>query len=260
MVDPDNIVRDALEVPEEVNVDAKSKESSNNLKTIVVAVDVRPQFINEMTFTCCEHLLQWIRNEASKLGFSIVIARSDNGTSRRQTFVVMGCERGGKYVPTNQKLKHDDTRSRKCACPFKLRVSCRVDSLWCFSIICGIHNHALKTKLHGHPIVCRLNREEKDSISELSIIKVAPRNILSDLKQKIPDSISNIKQVYNERYHLSTAKIGLRSEMQHLFKLLGDNQYVSSFRACEDKVTVRDIFWTHPESINFQHIFNRPYN
>src|SRR3954463_10825051 len=62
--------------------------------------------------------------------------------------------------------------------------------------------------------------------------------------------VSNIKQVYSERYNLKVIKMDLRSEMQYLLKILGDNQYVSSFRTCEDKVTVRDILLTHPESIN----------
>ncbi|XP_058776787.1 uncharacterized protein LOC131651137 [Vicia villosa] len=188
VVHPDNIVRDELEVPKEVNVDAKSKEPINDVKKIVVSVDVRPQFTNEMTFTCRGHLLEWVQNEASKLGFGVVIARSDDGTSRRKAFVMMRCERGGKYVPTNRKLKHDDTGSRMCACPFKLCVSCRVDGLWPFRVICRIHNHALETKLHGHRIMCQLNREEKDFISKLSIIKVVPRNILVDLKRKRLDS------------------------------------------------------------------------
>ncbi|XP_058742515.1 protein FAR1-RELATED SEQUENCE 6-like [Vicia villosa] len=208
-----------------------------------------------MTFTCPEHLLEWVQNEACKLGFGDVIARFDNGTSRRQAFVVMKCERGWKYVPTNRKLKHDGTGSRKCVCPFKLSVSCRVDGLWRFSVVCGLHNHALETKLHGQPIVCRLKREERDAISELSIIKVASRNILADFKRKKPDSVSYIKQVYNERYTLNIEKKGPRSEMQQLFKLLGDNQYVSRYRACEDNVTVRDIFWTHLESINLFNTF-----
>ncbi|XP_058762910.1 uncharacterized protein LOC131636301 [Vicia villosa] len=195
-----------------------------------------------MTFTCREHLLERVRNEASKLGFGIVMTRSDNGTNRRQAFVVMKCERGENYIPTNRKLKHDYTGLRKCVCPFKLCISCRVDGLWRFSVVYGLHNHALETKLHGHPITCRLSREEKDSISELSIIKVAPRNILAKLKRKIPDSVSNIKQVYNEQYNLKVVKMGPRSKTQHLLKILDDNQYVSSFRACEDKVIVRDIF------------------
>ncbi|XP_058776374.1 uncharacterized protein LOC131650671 [Vicia villosa] len=73
--------------------------------------------------------------EASKLGFGVVIGRSKNDTSIRQAFVVMTCERSGKYVSKIRKLKHDDTGSRKCECPFKLRASCRVDGLWRFSVI-----------------------------------------------------------------------------------------------------------------------------
>ncbi|XP_058782869.1 uncharacterized protein LOC131657496 [Vicia villosa] len=137
-----------------------------------------------MNFACREHVLDWVQNEASKLGFGIVIARSNNGTSRRKAFVMLNCKRGGKYVPTTRLLKHDDTGLRKRVCAFKLRVTRRIDDLWLFSVICGLHNHALESKLHGHPNACRLSREENDAISELSIIKVAPRNILADLKQK----------------------------------------------------------------------------
>ncbi|XP_058775970.1 uncharacterized protein LOC131650269 [Vicia villosa] len=156
-----------------------------------------------MIFVCREHVLDWIRNEASKLGFGIVILRPDNGSSRRKAFVLLNCERGGKYVGRNRVLKHDDTGSRKCACLFKLRVTCRIDGLWRISVICGIPNHALETNLHGKPSACRLSREVKDVISELSTIKVAPRNILVDLKRKKSDRISNIKQVYNEQYNLT---------------------------------------------------------
>ncbi|XP_058774718.1 uncharacterized protein LOC131648990 [Vicia villosa] len=163
-----------------------------------------------MTFTCREHLLDWVRNEASKLGFGIVILRSGNGSSRRKDFVVLNCERGGKYVRTNRVLKHDDTGSRKCACPFKLHVTRRIDGLWHFSMICGVHNHTLETNLYGHPSACRLSREEENVISKLSTIKVAPRNILTDLKQKKPDNVSNIKQVYNERYNLKVMKMSPR--------------------------------------------------
>ncbi|XP_058721691.1 protein FAR1-RELATED SEQUENCE 5-like [Vicia villosa] len=238
--------------PEDVNV---NNDPVNDVKSMIDAVDVRQQFTNDMSFSCREQLLDWVRREASKLEFGIVTLRSNNGNSRRKTFVVLNCERGGRYVPTNWVLKHEDTGSRKCGCSFKLRMTRRIDDLWRLSVICGIHNHSLEAKLHGHPTVCRLSREEKNVISDLSIIKVAPRNILADLKRKNPDSVSNIKQVYNERHNFKVLKMGPRSEMKQLLKLLGDNQYVSSFRTCEDKVTVRDIFWTHPESIKFFNTF-----
>ncbi|XP_050890540.1 uncharacterized protein LOC127095945 [Lathyrus oleraceus] len=49
------------------------------------------------------------------------------------------------------------------------------------------------------------------------------------LKCKIPENISNIKQVYNIRYQYNKALMGDISEMQQLLKLLDDNNYVSRF-------------------------------
>ena len=37
--------------------------------------------------------------------------------------------------------------------------------------------------------------------------------------------------------------------MQHLLKCLDDNHYVSRYRVYEDNFSIRDIFWTHPNSI-----------
>ncbi|XP_050908119.1 uncharacterized protein LOC127121716 [Lathyrus oleraceus] len=43
--------------------------------------------------------------------------------------------------------------------------------------------------------------------------------------------------------------------MQQLLKLLDDNSYVSRYRMCEDEITVRDIFWSYPNSINLFNMF-----
>ncbi|CAK8562949.1 unnamed protein product [Lathyrus sativus] len=43
--------------------------------------------------------------------------------------------------------------------------------------------------------------------------------------------------------------------MEQLLKLLDDNNYVSMYQMCEDGVTVRDIFWTHPDSIKLFNMF-----
>ncbi|XP_058775948.1 uncharacterized protein LOC131650245 [Vicia villosa] len=140
-------------------------------------LDVRQQLKNDQIFSAPQHMLEWIRMVASKLGFGVVIGMFDTGTSRRKAFVTMRCERSGKYVLKIRKLKHDDTGSRKCECPFKLHGYCWVDDIWWFNVIYCIHNHMLYTKLQGHPIVCRLKPEEKEIISKMSIIKVMPRNM-----------------------------------------------------------------------------------
>src|SRR4051812_4757463 len=253
MVHPDNIVQDDGVLNSEiVNV---NNDPVIDATPMINAVDVRQHFTNDRSFVSREQLIDWVRNEASKLGFGIVILRSDNGNSWRKAFVVLNCERGGSYVQSNRVLKHEDTGSRKCGCPFKLRATRRVDDLWRLNVIFGKDKYSLDVKLHGHPMACRLSREERNVISDLTIVKVAPRNILADFKRKKPYSVSNIKQVYNERHNLKVLNMGPRSEMQQLLKLLGDNNYVSSFRTSEDKVTMRDIFWTHPESIKLFNTF-----
>src|SRR3954469_16336240 len=156
MVHPNNIVQDGgAVVPEVVNV---KNDSVIDDRAMINAVDVRQQFTNDRSFGSREHLIDWVRNEASKVGFGIVILRFENGNSRRKAFVVLNCERGGSYAQSNRVLKHEDTGSRKCGLLFKWRSMRGVDDLWPLIVICGIHNHALDSKLHGHPMACRFSR------------------------------------------------------------------------------------------------------
>lgn len=101
-------------------------------------------------------MLQWVCMKAKKMGFGVVIGKSDNDSDIRQTFVIMRCEISGMYQPLIRTLKQDDTESRKCECLFKLREHRTADETWKFNVISGIHNHALNDKLVGHPFVCRL--------------------------------------------------------------------------------------------------------
>ncbi|CAK8543126.1 unnamed protein product [Lathyrus sativus] len=85
---------------------------------------------------------------------------------------------------------------------------------------------------------------------------VQPKNILATLKQKEPDNISNIRQVDKIRYRTNKVIMGDRSEMQQLLKLFDDNSYVFRYKTCDDGVMVRDIFWTHPDSIKLFNTFS----
>lgn len=53
----------------------------------------------------CDHMIKWISGKTSKLGFGIVIRRSDSSFDRRQPFVVTNSERSGEYKELLQKLK-----------------------------------------------------------------------------------------------------------------------------------------------------------
>src|SRR3954467_13809981 len=107
MVHPDNIVQDdGVLVPEIVN---DNNDLVIDVTPMINAVDVRQHFTIDRSFGDREQLLDWVRKEANKNGFAIVILRSDNENSRRKAFVVLNCERGGSYVQSNRVLKHEDT-------------------------------------------------------------------------------------------------------------------------------------------------------
>ncbi|XP_058774208.1 uncharacterized protein LOC131648473 [Vicia villosa] len=201
-------------------------------------VDVGGDFGNKEDFVDRESMLTWIRRTAISIGFSVVIGRSDNGTSRRNAFVTIVCERSGKYHLPLKKYKRDDTSTRKCECTFRIRCYKLSNLKWRCSVICGLHNHDLYAKLQGHPIACRFGLEEKTSIKDMSLNFVQPKNILATLKRKEPDNIANIKQVYNQQYRSRKESMGDRSEMQHLLKMLDDNKYVVRYRSCDNDVTV----------------------
>lgn len=134
----------------------------------------------------------------------------------------------------------------------KLHGYCKVNDTWKFNVISSIHNHVLQIELAVHPIVFHLKPEEKENILYMYLIRVAPKNILACLKQKRPESVSNIKQVYNVCYRNNMGRRGPRTEMQ---QLLNESHYVSRYKFCEDKVIVHDIFRTHPKSINLFNTF-----
>ncbi|XP_050878166.1 uncharacterized protein LOC127081984 [Lathyrus oleraceus] len=151
---------------------------SPNVQGVVVkALDVGNQFKNEQEFESRDQMLQCIRMEAAKLGFGVVIRRSDNGLDRRCAFVTMTCERSEKCKTSLRNFKRDDTGSRKCECPFKVHGYMLTNKNWRFNVICGFHKHDLYEKLVDHPSVCRLMPEEKECVTDMILNLVQPKNI-----------------------------------------------------------------------------------
>jgi len=61
--------------------------------------DYTSKFSTHDIFSTRENLIKWVRGVAFDLEFVVIILRSDkyNGQPRRKTYVLLGCERGGKY-------------------------------------------------------------------------------------------------------------------------------------------------------------------
>ncbi|GAU16253.1 hypothetical protein TSUD_298850 [Trifolium subterraneum] len=97
---------------------------------------------------------------------------------------------------------------------------------WKLSVICGEHNHEMAKTLEGHTLAGRLKPEEKECVQELTRNLVPPKNILTTLRGRNPDSKANMKQVYNARE-----------------------------RTVGELKTIQDFFWAHPESVKLFNTF-----
>ena len=160
------------------------------------------------------------------------------------------CERNGEHKVRKRKVKHEAMGSRKCGCLFKLRgYAVMEDNAWKLAILNGVHNHEMVSYVAGHLIAGRLMEDDKKIVHDLTNSSVTPKNIMTNLKKKRQESMTNIKQVYDEHHKFKKAKRGDLTEMQFLTSKLKENKYVYFIREKCESQTIQDIFWTHPTSV-----------
>lgn len=174
-------------------------------------------------------------------------------------FWTMRCERSGKYTTHIQKLKRNDTETKKYECLFKLCGYFKANNTWRINAVYGIHNHVLCYKLVSHPILYRMNFEEKENVSGMTLNMVQPKKYCQFWKRKNL-KVSQISYKSQGSHTNNKAKRGRRSEMQQMLNLLDDDHYVSRYRVCEDEKIVRGIFWTDLNSIKLFNIFPSSHN
>ncbi|XP_052726162.1 PKS-NRPS hybrid synthetase cheA-like [Vigna angularis] len=221
--------------------------------------DLTNKFITNEIFRSREHLIDWVRGMPYDLGFFVVIVKSDitTGVRERKTFVILVCERGGKY----RKYKADPVPSvydtRKCECPFRLKGKpCSDGDGLVLKVMCGHHNHELAETLVGHPYAGRLNMSEQSLLVDMTKSKVTPANILLTLKQNNDQNITMIKQIYNARQTYKRSLRGSRTELQQLMMLLDWDKYIHWSRCADDSEVVTDLFWTHLDAVKLLNSFN----
>jgi len=148
-----------------------------------------------------------------------------------------------------KKLKHEATRSRKCGCLFKVRgYVVKEKNTWKLAIFNGVHNHERLSYLSGHLLAERIMEDDKAIVHDLTNSSVKPKNILTNLKKR-QESMTNIKQFYNECHKFKKTKKGDLTEMRFLMSKLEESKYVYFIREKCDSHTIQEIFWTHPQSV-----------
>ncbi|XP_050889947.1 uncharacterized protein LOC127095278 [Lathyrus oleraceus] len=85
---------------------------------------------------------------------------------------------------------------------------------------------------------------------------MAPRYIVAALKDKNPENLISVTQVYKVGATYNARKRGPFTKMKMLLSLIHREKYMSWTRNKEDSNVVADIFWTHPGSMKLLNMFH----
>jgi hypothetical protein len=132
--------------------DKSNGESTNKSMVVELAFDFRLQFTINRKFTTRKEMQQWICGEARKLGFVVVVAKSDNGGNNRKTLVVMCYQRMWQSYGLLQQ-ETEVTTTLKCKCSFRLKSYLLSCGQWSVNVIDETHNHKKAKRFEGHKYV-----------------------------------------------------------------------------------------------------------
>ncbi|KAH7849617.1 hypothetical protein Vadar_020442 [Vaccinium darrowii] len=120
---------------------------SNGLKSLLIE-----------NFSTREELIDRVRNVASMEGYVTTIRRS-----KVDHYVVIGCDRGGKYcrasVPLDERKRI--SASRLINCPFEIKGKKKVGKRWKVEIKNASHNYEPSSEMSEHPYCRHFSQEEE---------------------------------------------------------------------------------------------------
>ncbi|XP_076939181.1 uncharacterized protein LOC143607715 [Bidens hawaiensis] len=121
-------------------------------------------------------------------------------------------------------------------------------------MICDEHNHPPVQHMEGHPYAKRLTDDEFSLVAELTRMNVAPRDILSILKERNLSNASTISTIYNARTKIRMSEQAGNSPMQVLMSILHSNGYVYEFTTTGSN-ELENLFFVHPISFDIWRAF-----
>ncbi|GAB2275172.1 hypothetical protein Dimus_009933 [Dionaea muscipula] len=207
--------------------------------------DYTQEFTTKQIFQTRNDMTDWVRMVGRQHGFVVVIDKSAHGNGNKLPKCTLICDRGGKYRPPKYLLPgqtlQKNTETKKCDCPFALRgVPIPLRSapippegiMWGVLVVRGYHNHEPTQYLKGHEYPSRLKPDEKQFVLDLAD-NIAPRFILSALKERDDSNITGIRSIYNAIYAEKRTRRGSLNSVQYAPSQLIDKDAIKESRLVE---------------------------
>lgn len=199
----------------------------------------------EASYSSVHEMLRSINAFAHSQGYVVTKRRSD---LRRNT-ITFHCDRGGtrniSSTPADTEHRRR-TSSRLIHCPFKLYTQqLKVDGLWHLTVRNPDHNHEASANLSGHPVVRRLQPEQRAVTTQLITAGVPPKDILTVLQQESPSISITARDIYNEHVRVRQAALLDRPPILALMDELQNSNHRFAY-LCNGNNEVTRLFFAHP--------------
>ncbi|KAF7140583.1 hypothetical protein RHSIM_Rhsim06G0117200 [Rhododendron simsii] len=182
---------------------------------------------------------------ALKEGYVTTIKKSKPGC-----YVIIGCDRGGKYRGTSVPLSEGKrmSGSRLVNCPFQMLGKKKVGKPWKVEIKDVSHNHEPSSDMSGHPFCRRFSKEEVLSIKQMTMAGIPPRQILTSLRQSNSNCKAIARTVYNAKAAIKKKVLVGRTMIEALFDELGQGVFTFDIKR-DGNGHLTHLFFAHPSSI-----------
>ncbi|XP_050207821.1 PKS-NRPS hybrid synthetase cheA-like [Mercurialis annua] len=207
-------------------------------------------------FQTHDELIVHVRNFFFEKGYVLSIQ-----SSRKDKYVTIGCDLGGIYrnrhcVPFDKRQRKTSSRLRNCS--FMIKGKKQDEGFWTLEEKNNLHNHEASVDMSGHSSCRRLSKEEISSVETMSKSGIAPRHILTSLRQKNNSLQAVSRSVYNAKAKIYRENLGCRTIIQALFEEFGDGDFTFNVQHNETG-HLTHLFFAHPLSItltrNYQNVF-----
>ncbi|KAG6980171.1 Misshapen-like kinase 1 [Fusarium oxysporum f. sp. albedinis] len=206
----------------------------------------------EHTYASRDDLFQAINDWASPRGYAFVTGRSNKSKSGRLT-VYFTCDRA-RRPPSASRSRVRATCTRSTLCPFSVIakelpdasgwvVRHRSDNQY------AVHNHTPSTHPTAHPVLRRLSKDDKSTISNLTKAGISSKEIRTYMRQH-SNSIATQKDISNSIAEARRSSRFGENTMHALINQLDQEGFWNRMQVdSEGRVTA--VLFAHPDSLAY---------
>ena len=221
---------------------------------VYVSADYSRFFTSDKIWESREEAFLWAREIAMNQHFCIKKWRNKPSTPRALGGTWLPCDRHGQNVPKGAGQVRDITRSKKCGCPFMLRLKEGPKGLWRIIVQHGTHNHVIADNLYGSALAGRPTAEEKEIIRVMTVNHCKPLKIHTTIHSS-PGNLTKMKQVYRIMHEIRKKGMEGRTVVQQFFYECNEKGYFMEHRFNKETNKITDIFFASQDQLRLLKAF-----